>query len=341
MQVQHPLASSDAQRRLLLDGAPGTMPFSQALARSGLFPLRATGVEVLQVNVGKFCNQSCGHCHVDAGPDRTEVMPVAIAEQCLGVLAEHDIPTLDITGGAPELSPVFRLLVQRAHAMDRRVIDRCNLTVLLVASHADLPEFLASHRVEIIASLPYYLAEPTDAQRGPNVFSRSIEAIRRLNALGYGDPASGLTLNLVYNPTGAFLPPRQSAIESDFRRELARRYDVRFNALYTIANMPIGRFLEFLERSGNLDRYLDTLVASYNEAAAGRVMCRQTLSVGWDGTLYDCDFNQMLNMPLRSSLPRDIGSFSADRLERREIAVGPHCYGCTAGSGSSCGGATV
>jgi radical SAM/Cys-rich protein len=341
LQVRHTLASPVEQRRLLHEATATRLPFTQALARSGLLPLRATGIDVLQVNVGKRCNQACGHCHVDAGPDRTEAMTIETAADCLRVLDECGIPTLDVTGGAPELNPVFRVLVERARALGRRVIDRSNLTVLLVGSQADLPEFLAAHGVEVVASLPYYLAERTDAQRGRDVFARSIEALRRLNAVGYGDPETGLILNLVYNPTGAFLPPRQQSIEADFRRELARRHGVRFNALFTITNMPIGRFLEFLERSGNFERYMDTLVGAYNPTAADRVMCRRTLSVGWDGTLYDCDFNQMLDLPVGARLPRDIRSFSMTALAGRDVVVGPHCYACTAGGGSSCGGATV
>lgn len=320
---------------------PSLRPFHEALAAAGLFPLRATGIDVLQVNLGKRCNQTCAHCHVSAGPDRREIMSEETIEDCLRVLADTEIPTLDITGGAPELHPSFERLVTEARALGRRVIDRCNLTVLLTGGHVGLPEFLATHRVEVVASLPYYLAEPTDAQRGLHVFSRSIEALRRLNAVGYGVEGSGLVLNLVYNPGGAYLPPAQDAIEIDFRRELARRHDVTFTSLFTITNMPIGRFRDFLERTGNLDRYLHRLALAFNAAAASHVMCRRTVSVGWDGTLYDCDFNQMMEIPVRPEGSRHIRLFSAAQLAHREIALGSHCYGCTAGAGSSCSGATA
>jgi radical SAM/Cys-rich protein len=221
------------------------------------------------------------------------------------------------------------------------VIDRCNLTILLTAPQADLADFLAANQVEIIASLPYFQADRTDAQRGEGVFDASIAALRKLNALGYGDPASGLMLNLVYNPAGAFLPPAQKSIEADFRRELARRYGIVLNSLYTITNMPISRFLEYLLRSGNYARYMEKLVAAYNPSAAANVMCRTMISVGWDGTLYDCDFNQMLELPVVPTVPQHIRDFAAATLAAREIVIGQHCYGCTAGAGSSCGGATT
>lgn len=338
----HPLASPKAQLRVLEERRPRAgKPFEQALAESGLYPLKATGIRVLQINVGKLCNQSCRHCHVDAGPDRREIMSRQTAELCIAALAGTDIPVVDITGGAPELNPNFRWLVEQARALGRHVIDRCNLTVLLLPSQADLAGFLARHRVEIIASLPYYQARETDAQRGEGVFARSIEAIRRLNALGYGHPDSGLELNLVYNPAGAFLPPRQEAIEADFKRELWRRHGVLFNSLYTITNMPISRFLEYLIRSGNYERYMARLVSAYNPEAAARVMCRYTLSVGWDGTLYDCDFNQMLDLRLGDDAPGHIRNFDPVRLAERRIRVSQHCYGCTAGCGSSCCGAVT
>lgn len=337
----HPLASAAAQLRVLNTDGRARKPFTEALAASGLAPLTATGITVFQINVGKLCNQTCHHCHVDAGPDRREIMTRETAELCIEALARTPIPTVDITGGAPELNPNFRWLVEQSRALGRRVIDRCNLTVLLLASQPDLGEFLAEHRVEIIASLPYYLEHQTDAQRGDGVFARSIEALRKLNALGYGQPGSGLALNLIYNPVGAFLPPAQRSIEADFKRELARRHGVVFNSLYTITNMPISRFLEFLLRSGNYDRYMDKLVGAYNPSAAAGVMCRYTISVGWDGTLYDCDFNQMLDLPLSFGSPAHIRDFDRAMLDRREIVVGQHCFGCTAGSGSSCGGVTV
>ncbi len=296
---------------------------------------------MIQINVGKLCNQTCRHCHVDAGPDRTEVMPRAVAEQCLRVLETTSIPTLDITGGAPELHPDFRELVRRARAAGKHVMDRCNLTVLLLPNYADLPAFLAQHRVEVICSLPHYRARQTDAQRGEGVFEESIEALRRLNAVGYGDSGAGLRLNLVTNPVGAFLPGDQAALEHDWKRQLARRYGIRFSRLYTITNMPIARFLEWLEATGKLEAYLRRLVDAYNPAAAAGVMCRTTLSVGWDGRLYDCDFNQMLEVAVAASAPQTIFDFDRAGLERRAIEIGPHCFGCTAGAGSSCGGATA
>ena len=337
----HELASASAQLRVLNNGAASLRRFDDALAESDLFPLAATGIEILQINVGKLCNQTCKHCHVDAGPDRTESMTAETADLCLATLAATDIATLDITGGAPELNPSFRRLVTEGARLGRHVIDRCNLSILLLPSQQGLAEFLAEHRVEIVASLPYFLAERTDAQRGEGVFDKSIEALRLLNSLGYGAQGSGLRLNLVYNPTGAFLPPPQAAVEADFRRELRDRHDIVFNSLYAITNMPISRFLEFLLRSGNYDRYMQKLIQAYNPAAAPGVMCRNMLSVGWDGTLYDCDFNQMLELPVGFGVAAHIRDFAAGALDRRRIVTGQHCFGCTAGAGSSCGGTTA
>jgi radical SAM/Cys-rich protein len=337
---QSPLASAEEQRRVLAE-AVGVRSFDDTLASFGEPVLHATGIDVLQINVGKLCNQTCGHCHVDAGPDRREVMSRETAELCMEVLAASDIPAVDITGGAPELNPEFRFLVERSRALGRRVIDRCNLTVLLLPSQADLCEFLASHRVTVIASLPYHRPAQTDAQRGEGVFEKSIAALRKLNDVGYGVPGSGLELNLVFNPAGAFLPPRQAAIEAQFRGELERRHGVVFDHLYTITNMPISRFLEFLIASGNYEGYLKQLVSAFNPDAARAVMCRTTLSVGWDGTLYDCDFNQMLDLTTGSGAPVHVRDFDLARLRERRIATGNHCYGCTAGAGSSCGGAVA
>jgi radical SAM/Cys-rich protein len=316
-------------------------PFQTRMAAAGLAPLTATGVQVFQINVGKFCNQTCRHCHVDAGPERTEQMTHETAELCIRALARTDIPTVDITGGAPELNANFRWLVERSRALDRHVMDRCNLSVLLVGPQKDLPEFLARHQVEIVASLPYFRPAQTDAQRGDKVFAKSIEALGLLNRLGYGREGSGLVLNLVHNPVGAFLPARQEALEAQFKRELARHHGIVFNHLYTITNMPIGRYLQFLIESGNYESYMERLANAFNPAAAASVMCRNTISIGWDGTLYDCDFNQMLNLPVESAAPRHIRDFDLARLNQRRIVIGNHCYGCTAGSGSSCGGATT
>jgi radical SAM/Cys-rich protein len=259
---------------------------------------------------------------------------------CLDVLARTEIPTLDVTGGAPELNPNFRWFVEQARALGKAVIDRCNLTILLVPRFEDLPEFFARHRVEVVASLPCYLPQNTDRQRGEGVFDKSIEALRRLNAAGYGrQPDSGLTLTLVFNPVGPSLPPPQPALEAAYRRELANRYGISFTRLFTITNMPISRFLEDLLESGRYDEYMDKLIAAYNPLAAAGVMCRSTLSVGWDGRLYDCDFNQMLDLELAPGLPRHIRDFDPAALADRRIVIGQHCYGCTAGSGSGCQGA--
>jgi radical SAM/Cys-rich protein len=337
---ENPLAAASEQLRVL-STPNGFPPFGRKMAGAGLEPLVAAGIAVLQINVGKLCNQTCAHCHVDAGPDRKEIMSRETAEQCIRALARTDIATVDITGGAPELNPSFRWLVSEARRLGRHVIDRCNLTVLLLPSQADLAEFLAGHKVEIIASLPYYRAEQTDAQRGLGVFDKSVAAIRKLNALGYGREGSGLQLNLVYNPVGAFLPPRQESIERQFKRELERKHGVVFNRLYTITNMPISRFLEFLLATGNYEGYMERLANAFNPTAAAGVMCRTMVSVGWDGTLYDCDFNQMLELTINHGAPQHIRDFDAAALARRRIVTGNHCYGCTAGAGSSCGGATI
>jgi radical SAM/Cys-rich protein len=337
---QSPLASPAEQLKLL--GKAAIYPtFETQLDRIGLLPLRATGITVFQINVGKLCNQTCRHCHVDAGPDRTERMSKETAEQCIRALARTDIPTVDITGGAPELNPNFHWLVEQSRALGRHVMDRCNLSVLLLPSQADLAEFFALHSVEIVASLPYYRASQTDAQRGEGVFEKSVEALQRLNTLGYGHPNSGLVLNLVCNPVGAFLPPKQEAIEAQFRKELRARHGIEFNHLYTITNMPISRFLEFLLESGNYEQYMERLANAFNPTAAAGVMCRYTISVGWDGTLYDCDFNQMLDLPVDHGAPAHIRDFDPDQLNQRQITTRNHCYGCTAGAGSSCGGSVT
>lgn len=337
---QNPLASP-AEQRHVLEQTHVCLPFEARLSQTCLHPLRATGITVFQINVGKLCNQTCRHCHVDAGPDRSEIMSRETAELCLQALAKTDIPTVDITGGAPELNPSFRWLVEQSRMLGRHVMDRCNLSVLLLPSQADLPEFLAHHRVEMLASLPSYRATQTDAQRGEGVFERSIRALQILNQVGYGKDGSGLILNLVYNPVGAFLPPKQEALEAQFRRELLRRHGITFNHLYTITNMPISRFLEFLVDSGNYEQYMERLANAFNPTAAAGVMCRYTLSIGWDGTLYDCDFNQMLDLPVSHGAPRHIRDFDLSRLVTRRIVTGNHCYGCTAGAGSSCGGAVT
>ena len=335
-----PLASAEGQRALL-DGVPVARSFQAALQGAGLYPLRATGIDILQVNVGRKCNQTCRHCHVDAGPDRTEMMPDGVVDRCLEVIESADIPTIDITGGAPELHRRWREIVVRARRAGKHVMDRCNLTITRLPNYAYLPGFFAEHGVHVVASLPHYREKGTDTQRGAGVFEESIVALRALNAQGYGDPETGLELDLVTNPVGTFLPGGQAALEAEWKRQLERLHGVRFNRLYTITNMPISRFLEFLQESGKLDEYMERLVTAFNPAAALGVMCRNTLSVGWDGTLYDCDFNQMLELPVHASAPRSIFDFDVEALARREIVLGPHCFGCTAGAGSSCGGATT
>ncbi len=335
-----PLAQAAEQLRILTGGG---QPFSieQVLEDHGRLPLRATGIEVLQINVGKLCNQTCRHCHVDAGPDRREMMSRETAEACLDVLRRSDIQTLDITGGAPEMNPHFRWLVSEARSLGRRVIDRCNLTILVAPGFEDLPEFLAEHQVEIVASLPCYLEENVDRQRGEHVFRRSLDALGRLNALGYGRSDGTLVLTLVYNPTGPTLPPNQEQLEATYRRELRSRYEIEFTRLFTITNMPISRFLDDLLRSGQYEDYMRTLVEAFNPATVDGLMCRTMLSVDWQGNLSDCDFNQMLGLPVAAGLPRNVAELDDTTLGRmavRRIVMGPHCFGCTAGSGSSCQG---
>lgn len=336
LRLGHRLASA-AQQLQVLGEQPVPRSFAATLAEAGLAPLRASAPDTLQINLGKRCNQTCHHCHVDAGPDRREVMPDAVVEACLEFLARPGVATLDITGGAPELHPRFRDIVARARALGRRVLDRCNLTITRLPNYADLPVFLAAHQVEVVASLPWYRAPQTDAQRGDGVFDASIAALREFNALGYGVEGSGLILNLVTNPSGAFLPAAQAALERDWKREMLRLHGVRFNNLYALTNMPISRYLEFLERSGQLAAYMGKLVAAFNPRSVAGLMCRSTLSVGWDGKLYDCDFNQMLEL----ELPCTIFDVDPAALIARPIRTAAHCFGCTAGAGSSCGGATT
>ena len=340
LNTRSPLAHS-ATQRATLEALPLPRSFDDAVASAGHSPLRTTGVSVLQINVGKRCNQACRHCHVDAGPDRTEVMRDDVVDACLAFLESTAIPTLDITGGAPELHPRFREIVTRARAAGRHVIDRCNLTITRLPNYADLPDFLAQHGVEVIASLPAPAQKQTDAQRGAGVFDDSIDALRRFNELGYGIDGTGLLLNLVTNPVGAFLPGAQQALEADWKRTLRLRHGISFNRLYTITNMPISRYLQFLIDSGNLQAYMERLANAFNPAAVEGLMCRYTLSVGWDGRLYDCDFNQMIDLGTASDSPQTIFDATASALTGRRIVIGPHCFGCTAGAGSSCGGATT
>jgi len=333
----------DATKQLaLLDAQEVEDPlegdFDRHLEASGLHPLRAERIDVLQLNLGRVCNQTCAHCHVDAGPDRKEDMKLDVAEACMRVLAATEIPTVDITGGAPEMSRSFRYVVEESRRLGRHVMDRCNLTILLARRYQDLPEFLAQNGVEIVCSLPHYRRFNTDRQRGDGVFEASIEALRRLNALGYGRPESGLRLALVTNPVGAYLPGGQASLEAEWKREMRRLHGVEFDALYTITNMPISRYLEWLEGTGNLAMYMQKLVDAFNPGAAEGVMCRNSISVSWTGALFDCDFNQMLDLEVGFGQPRHIRDFDLEALERRRIVTRRHCFGCTAGAGSSCGG---
>jgi len=336
----HPLADAATQRATLaLVRTPLT--FEDSVAALGRLPLETAPTTMLQMNLGKRCNQACRHCHVDAGPDRREVMTPEVVDACLRLLETSDIPTVDITGGAPELHPLFREIVSRARGAGRHVIDRCNLTITRLPSQSRLPEFLAEHRVEVIASLPSFSAGQTDAQRGDGVFEDSIAALQHFNTLGYGVEGSGLLLHLMTNPVGAFLPGSQRSLEVHWKREMHRLHGVTFNRLYTMTNMPISRFLQFLLDSGNLQAYMDRLTAAFNPDAIDGLMCRHTLSVAWDGRLYDCDFNQMLEIGTVNEGPQTIFDVKPATPAGRQIAVGPHCFGCTAGSGSSCGGATT
>jgi radical SAM/Cys-rich protein len=318
----------------------------RALARLRLkeFPaaLRPAAIDIFQINIGKLCNMTCRHCHVDAGPDRTDaMMSRETVDLCLAALDKTAARVVDITGGAPELNPHFRYLVDQCVARGKHVIDRCNLTVLLTGPCRDLPEWLAVRGVEIVCSLPHYRKRNTDLQRGEGTYEKSIEVLKRLNAVGYGRGNARQRLTLVHNPAGAFLAGDQKSMEREWKAGLRDNHGVTFDALIALNNMPISRFLEWLESSGNLERYMETLVNAYNPATVQGLMCRNTLSVGWDGRLYDCDFNQMLELDARYPDGRaaHIRDFDPAALAGRAIVTGRHCFGCTAGAGSSCGGA--
>lgn len=338
---QSDLANAETQRAVLQgDLVPGLPKFEDKLSEHGQQPLKASGLEVLQVNVGKVCNQTCTHCHVDAGPDRRESMSRQTAQSVIDTLVRLDISTLDITGGAPEMNPSFRFLVEEASGLGRRIIDRCNLTILLANGYQDLPQFLANHQVEVVASLPCYLEDNCDRQRGDGVFQRSLEALKTLNNLGYGQPDSPLRLTLVYNPVGSSLPPSQADLAAAYRHELHSRYGIVFHELHTITNLPISRFLDDLLQTGQYAAYMQKLVAHFNPRTVAGVMCRTMLSVDWQGNLYDCDFNQMLELPLPLQSNR-IETIQVEDITERTIATGRHCFGCTAGNGSSCQGAVL
>jgi len=320
---------------------PTVAPFAHRVRQEGQ-SLHRLAINTVQINVGKLCNQACLHCHVEAGPKRTEIMDRHTAELTLDFIRAAVPQTVDITGGAPELNPSFRWLVEQNRGEGRHVIDRCNLTILFESGQEDLPQFLADQRVEIVASLPCYSEGNVTKQRGQGVYDKSIEALRRLNRIGYGTDDSGLVLNLVYNPVGAYLPPPQATLEIDYKRELGDNFGITFNHLYTITNMPIARFAHALRRDNKAEVYMELLASAFNPATLDGLMCRRQVSISWDGYLYDCDFNQMLDMKVGGGKPFRLGEKPSAELvrllEQRAILVDSHCYGCTAGAGSSCGG---
>jgi len=311
--------------------------FSEKLKGINLFPLKPTTIEILQINLGKLCNQVCEHCHVDAGPNRTEIMIKEVLQQCLDAAKTPTIHTIDLTGGAPEMNPDFRWFVSELSKLGKKVIVRSNLTILTYKKYLDIPQFYKDNNVTVISSMPCYTKDNVDKQRGNGVFERSIQALQRLNELGYGKEGSGLELDLVYNPGGASLPPEQKSLELDYKRELKELFNIEFNNLFAITNLPISRFLDFLLKEEKYEVYMNKLIESFNPAAVKEVMCRNTISVGWDGKLFDCDFNQMLELGVASS-SQNIKDFDGEQLKNRNIILGQHCYGCTAGAGSSCQG---
>jgi radical SAM/Cys-rich protein len=316
-------------------------PFARKLEQLGYPELKADRITTLQVNLGWRCNQACKHCHFLAGPHRPEQMAAGAVQEIVRVASRWDIPTVDLTGGAPEINPHFETLVDRLHRLGVNILVRCNLTVLLEPGKEHLPRFFRDRGVELVCSLPYFQEDLVDRVRGAGVFQKSLEALRRLNQLGYGEEDPELKLHLMYNPAGAYFPPEQGPLEERFRRELFRRYRIRFHHLYTLLNMPIGRFKDYLEKSSNYDRYMGKLVSGFNPATVGGLMCRNLISVSWEGRLYDCDFNQALDLPLAPGLPQTIWEFDLPALAGRPIRLDDHCYGCTAGPGSSCGGAVA
>ncbi|HEY9631090.1 MAG TPA: arsenosugar biosynthesis radical SAM (seleno)protein ArsS [Coleofasciculaceae cyanobacterium] len=344
LQRRSPLASPQYQISLLdaldLSQSPNQADFAAQIAQQGWAELRPAKLEIFQINVGKLCNMTCRHCHVDAAPDRREIMDRETVDDCLRALDQTQAHTVDLTGGAPELNPHFRYLVDQCVARGKQVIDRCNLTVLLLPTLEDLPQWLAERGVEIVCSLPHYRRLNTDSQRGDGTFEKSIEALRRLNAVGYGQGNPQRRLTLMSNPVGAFLASSQTKMEQEWKTGLMKHQGVSFDRLITLNNMPISRYLEWLEQSGNLQQYMELLVNSFNPATIAGLMCRNTLSVSWDGKLYDCDFNQMLDLEIYAAGQQaHIRDFTMAGLSDRPIRTGRHCFGCTAGAGSSCGGA--
>jgi radical SAM/Cys-rich protein len=343
---QHQLAQQEKQVEFLNNGIfkEGKLPtFKSKIEAFGHFPLKPSKIEIFQMNIGYMCNQVCKHCHVDAGPDRKEIMTRETMQQCLDVLAHTKIHTLDITGGAPEMNPDFRWFVAEAKKRGvQEIIVRSNLTIILAnPKYHDLPAFFKENGVRICSSLPFYNADKTNRQRGEGVFETSIKALQMLNEVGYGKPNSGLILDLVYNPSGAFLPGNQTQLERDFKKELKDHFSIEFNSLFTITNIPISRFLDFLIERGNYEEYMEKLINAFNPMAVSGVMCRNTVSIDWQGFLYDCDFNQMLGLKTDASKGQHISTFNIAALESRDIIISQHCFACTAGAGSSCQGATA
>ncbi len=320
--------------------ANGELPtFVKKIKESNQFPIKSKKLEILQINVGYMCNQVCAHCHVDAGPDRKEIMTKKTMQQCLDVIKKTGAHTLDLTGGAPEMNPNFRWFVEKASKIGvKDFIVRSNLTIIRAnKKYYDLPHFFKKHNIHVVSSMPHYTRGKTDKQRGEGVFDQSIKALQELNAVGYGMPNSNLKLDLVYNPAGAFLPANQSALENDFKKALTEDFGIQFHNLFVITNLPISRFLDYLVASDNYEDYMYALVEAYNPEAVKNVMCTNTLSVSWDGFLYDCDFNQMLDLKVASNV-QHISEYNENLLANRNILINQHCYGCTAGSGSSCQG---
>ena len=336
------IANTSRQMEILSEGifANGELPtFASKIKETNQFPLRPKKLEVLQINLGYMCNQVCEHCHVDAGPDRKEIMTLDTMHQCLEVIKKTEAHTLDLTGGAPEMNPNFRWFVEEASkAGIKDFIVRSNLTIIRAnKKYYDLPEFFKKHNVHIVSSMPHWTRGKTDKQRGNGVFDKSIKALQELNAIGYGIEGSDLKLDLVYNPSGAFLPGDQMALKNDFKKALKADFNIAFHSLFAITNLPISRFLDYLIASENYEDYMYNLVEAYNPSAVENVMCTNTLSVSWDGNLYDCDFNQMLNLKVASAI-KHISDYNEKILQDRNIIVNQHCYGCTAGAGSSCQG---
>jgi len=336
------LANTQRQLEILSNGIfqSGELPtFANKIKETNQFPLRPKKLEILQINLGYMCNQVCAHCHVDAGPDRKEIMTRDTMQQCLDVIKKTGAHTLDLTGGAPEMNPDFRWFVEEASkAGIKDFIVRSNLTIIRAnKKYYDLPEFFKKHNVHVVSSMPHWTRGKTDKQRGDGVFDKSIKALQMLNDVGYGKEGSGLQLDLVYNPSGAFLPGDQAALQSDFKKALDEDFGIVFNSLFAITNLPISRFLDYLIASENYKDYMYALVEAYNPMAVENVMCTNTLSISWDGWLYDCDFNQMLNLKVASKV-KHISEYNEELLQNRNIIINQHCYGCTAGAGSSCQG---